>query len=99
MIHYALICDKGHDFQSWFPDSAAFDKQAKRAKAGISGRVGLKREVEEARAKSTAEDLEMVFVIAIDVAGADGSIGDKEMKALRDLGTSLGGLSPDRYLN
>ena len=41
----------------------------------------------------------MVFVIAIDVAGADGSIGDKEMKALRDLGTSLGGLSPDRYLN
>lgn len=40
----------------------------------------------------------MVFVIAIDVAGADGNIGDKEMKALRDLGTSLGGLSPDRYL-
>jgi hypothetical protein len=30
MIHYALICDKGHDFQSWFPDSTAFDKQAKR---------------------------------------------------------------------
>ena len=77
---------------------AAFDKQAKRAKAGISGRVGLKREVEEARAKSTAEDMEMVFVIAIDVAGADGSIGDKEMKSLRDLGTSLGGHSPDRYL-
>ena len=40
---------------------AAFDKQAKRAKAGISGRVGLKCEVEEARAKSTAEDLEMVL--------------------------------------
>ncbi|MBU9710136.1 tellurite resistance TerB family protein [Paenibacillus sp. AK121] len=78
---------------------AAFDKQAKRAKAGISGRVGLKREVEEARAKSTAEDLEMVFVIVIDVAGADGQIGDKEMKALRDLGQTLGGLSPDRYLN
>jgi hypothetical protein len=30
MIHYALICDKGHNFESWFPDSAAYDKQAKR---------------------------------------------------------------------
>ncbi len=30
MIHYALICDQGHDFESWFADSAAFDKQVKR---------------------------------------------------------------------
>ena len=30
MIHYALICEKGHEFESWFADSAAFDKQVKR---------------------------------------------------------------------
>jgi hypothetical protein len=30
MIRYALICAKGHDFESWFPNSAAYDKQAKR---------------------------------------------------------------------
>ena len=30
MIHYALICEKGHEFESWFADSAAFDKQIKR---------------------------------------------------------------------
>jgi hypothetical protein len=30
MIRYALICDRGHDFESWFADSAAFDKQVKR---------------------------------------------------------------------
>src|SRR4051794_28967341 len=30
MIRYALVCAKGHDFESWFPNSAAFDKQAKR---------------------------------------------------------------------
>ena len=30
MIRYALNCDKGHDFESWFQDSTAFDKQAKR---------------------------------------------------------------------
>jgi hypothetical protein len=31
MIRYALACDKGHQFESWFADSAAYDKQAKRA--------------------------------------------------------------------
>jgi hypothetical protein len=30
MIRYALACDKGHQFESWFADSAAYDKQAKR---------------------------------------------------------------------
>jgi hypothetical protein len=30
MIRYALICAKGHSFESWFPSSAAYDKQAKR---------------------------------------------------------------------
>jgi hypothetical protein len=30
MIRYALICDKGHDFESWFQDSTAYEKQAKR---------------------------------------------------------------------
>ncbi len=30
MIRYALICEKGHDFETWFQDSTAYDKQAKR---------------------------------------------------------------------
>ena len=30
MIRYALACEKGHAFASWFQDSAAYDKQAKR---------------------------------------------------------------------
>jgi hypothetical protein len=30
MIHYALNCDNGHSFESWFQNSAAYDKQAKR---------------------------------------------------------------------
>jgi hypothetical protein len=30
MIRYALVCDSGHSFESWFVDSGAFDKQAKR---------------------------------------------------------------------
>jgi hypothetical protein len=30
MIRYALNCDKGHAFESWFANSAAYDKQRKR---------------------------------------------------------------------
>lgn len=31
MIRYALVCKKRHEFESWFSNSAAYDKQAKRA--------------------------------------------------------------------
>jgi hypothetical protein len=31
MIRYALQCDQDHGFESWFRDSAAYDKQARRA--------------------------------------------------------------------
>ena len=30
MIRYALCCDEGHRFDSWFYDSSAFDEQAAR---------------------------------------------------------------------
>lgn len=28
MIRYALACDEGHEFESWFPSSASYDAQA-----------------------------------------------------------------------
>jgi hypothetical protein len=31
MIRYALNCDEGHGFESWFQNSAAYDKQVKRS--------------------------------------------------------------------
>ena len=30
MIRYSLVCAKGHEFESWFANSVAFDRQAKR---------------------------------------------------------------------
>ena len=30
MIKYALACDRGHEFESWFPSSAEYDQQARR---------------------------------------------------------------------
>ena len=31
MIRYALACDKGHVFESWFQNSAAYERQVKAA--------------------------------------------------------------------
>lgn len=76
---------------------AAFDKQAKRAKSGMSGRLALRREVEDVKGKSTAEDCEMLLVISIDVAFADGDCGEKEMAALKVIGQAVG-LETARYL-
>ena len=30
MIKFALACDEGHEFESWFPDSASYEEQARR---------------------------------------------------------------------
>jgi hypothetical protein len=30
VIRYSLACKKGHEFESWFQNSAAYDKQARR---------------------------------------------------------------------
>ena len=30
MIRYALVCERKHDFEIWFNDSADYDKQRKR---------------------------------------------------------------------
>ena len=31
MIKYALYCDKGHEFESWFSSSSAYDTQAEKS--------------------------------------------------------------------
>ena len=38
MIRYSLICDRKHDFEIWFKNSADYDKQAttKRDALGIA---------------------------------------------------------------
>jgi hypothetical protein len=30
MIRYTLACERGHEFETWFANSSAYDKQAKR---------------------------------------------------------------------
>ena len=69
MIRYALACDKGHAFESWFQSSDAYDKQVKRSlvtcpvcdsakveKAIMAPRIaGAKRDSNEPSATPAAE--------------------------------------------
>ncbi len=68
MIRYALNCEKGHAFESWFQNSAAYDKQAKRAlvtcpicgsakveKAIMAPRLGARRNAPRRRACAAAD--------------------------------------------
>ena len=75
----------------------AFDKQAKRVRSGMSGRLALRREIEVVKSKSSSEDCEMLLVICIDVAATDGDIDAKEVSVLRTIGQAVG-LAADRYL-
>lgn len=68
----------------------AFDKQLKRAKGGMAGKLALKREIEEAKSKNATEELEMALMIAIDVSAADGTMEPEEKKVLEDLAKRLG---------
>src|SRR5215813_5316381 len=46
MIRYALACDEGHAFESWFANSATYDRQCKRGL--VSCRVCNSTKVEKA---------------------------------------------------
>lgn len=68
----------------------AVDKQLSRVKQGAAGRLSLNREIAEMVGKNPTDELEMAFVIAIDVASADGEIEPKEKEVLEKFGKSLG---------
>ena len=56
MIRYALICQQGHQFESWFQDSAAYDKQAKRGLVSCPhcGSAKVEKAIMAPRLSSTA---------------------------------------------
>lgn len=66
------------------------DAQLKRAKGGMAGKLALKREIEEMKAKNPSDELEMALMISIDVAASDGEIEPEEKPVLEDLAKRLG---------
>lgn len=57
MIRYNLVCDKGHEFESWFADSAAYDKQAKHklVSCPVCGSAKVEKAIMAPRLSSTAK--------------------------------------------
>lgn len=66
------------------------NKQIARANGGMAGRLALRKEVEEMKSKASTDELEMAYMIVIDVAMADGDVADKEKAELETLGKMLG---------
>jgi len=68
MIRYTLNCEHGHTFESWFQNSAAYDKQAKRAlvTCPVCGSAKVEKAImaprlARAEAAASAEALPMPF--------------------------------------
>jgi hypothetical protein len=57
MIRYALACERGHDFESWFQDSAAYDKQSKRGlvTCPLCGSAKVEKAIMAPRLSATAK--------------------------------------------
>ncbi|MGA7430042.1 MAG: DUF1178 family protein [Xanthobacteraceae bacterium] len=62
MIRYALNCDRGHVFESWFQNSAAYDKQAKRSlvTCPVCGSAKIEKAIMAPRVSASAADDEIV---------------------------------------
>ena len=57
MIRYALICERDHAFESWFQNSAAYDKQVKRAlvTCPVCGSAKVEKAIMAPRVAAAAE--------------------------------------------
>jgi hypothetical protein len=57
MIKYALQCDGDHAFESWFPDSASYDKQVKRGfvSCPMCGSAKVEKQIMAPRVRNSDE--------------------------------------------
>ena len=62
MIRYALVCERDHTFESWFQNSAAYDKQVKRSlvTCPVCGSAKIEKAIMAPRVSATASDNEIV---------------------------------------
>lgn len=73
MIRYSVACERGHEFEGWFPSGEAFDRQAKRrqiacadcgstkvAKAPMAPSIAGRRHEDAEKARALREQLDGV---------------------------------------
>jgi hypothetical protein len=90
MIKYSLNCDKEHAFESWFPDSAAFDRLAKRGLVVCpecnSSRVS---KALMAPAVVGAKKAEKPVAVTAEPAPANVALVDEKQQRLREMAKAL----------
>ena len=74
MIKFALACDHGHEFESWFPDSASYDEQARRGFVICP----------ECNSHSIAKAPMAPAVVTRDRSGPPAALLDERAKAMRE---------------
>ena len=75
MIRYSLVCDQGHGFESWFADSAAYDKQAKRNQVACPhcGSAKVEKAIMAPRLASSKKGQSSVIEAPIEAPPPDGA--------------------------
>ena len=83
MIRYALACDKGHEFESWFQSSAAYDAQAKRGLVAcpLCGSDKVEKALMAPRLTRTDKTARSAEPINVEPAGADAAPAAAAVKA------------------
>jgi hypothetical protein len=95
MIRYALGCDHGHAFESWFQSSAAYDRQAKRGLVAcpVCNSVKVEKTIMAPRVAGTIGGREQVAAAEVAPAEAPSPVAmispqerefRKKLKELRD---------------
>jgi hypothetical protein len=84
MIRYALVCGKGHSFESWFQSSAAYDKQAKQklVTCPVCGTDQVEKEIMSPRLAGTRKRSPLPVPQGGDAAGGEAAGGDKTPVAM-----------------
>ena len=61
MIRYTLVCERQHNFESWFANSAAYDKQVKRGLVGcpICGSIKVEKAIMAPRLGRSGKPIDM----------------------------------------
>ena len=61
MIRYTLVCERQHNFESWFANSAAYDKQVKRGLVGcpICGSIKVDKAIMAPRLGRSGKPIDM----------------------------------------
>jgi hypothetical protein len=81
MIRYALACDNGHDFESWFPSSTSYDEQRARGlvECPLCGSAAVEKQLmAPALARKGASRAEP----AVPVAASDAAVAQPSPVAL-----------------